>query len=455
MLILLLIVVLVMAFSSIGNDDELQQSLIATASAMPDNRPSSRATNTLQPTPTMLAEIDGTVIVPTELPASPLPPSATPDPNLPTVDPNTTLHVVSSGDTLYSIAVSYGVTVQDIVNTNPDLNNPSAIFIGQEIRVPVVTRDTEPDNIIIDESGAIITETPYVVYVIVTPVSPGSDGSSVILEEPNALSNLEITIPVLPPLDDVPDNLNGVPNSMILQMSPEVIDNVQQIYIRGQALGRNPQAFSKVGDSTIENPHFLSRFDSDTDPYNLGDYGYLQGVIDHFAGSFERDSIAVRVGLHSWSIFDQFWAPNPPCEPNEGVFECEIRLNNPSVILIRLGSNDAGVPEYFRENVVRAVEYATANGVIPVIGTKADRVEGADINNAILREIATEYQIPLWDWDMVASTIPGKGLLSDGVHMTTFYLHDYSQPEAFQRGHTAHSLSALIMLDGLLRSLSE
>ncbi len=30
--------------------------------------------------------------------------------------------------------------------------------------------------------------------------------------------------------------------------------------------------------------------------------------------------------------------------------------------------------------------------------------------------------------------------------MTTFYAHDYTLPEAFQRGHSAHNLTALIVL---------
>jgi hypothetical protein len=31
--------------------------------------------------------------------------------------------------------------------------------------------------------------------------------------------------------------------------------------------------------------------------------------------------------------------------------------------------------------------------------------------------------------------------------MTTFYAHDYTRPEAFQRGHSVHNLTALIVLD--------
>jgi hypothetical protein len=53
----------------------------------------------------------------------------------------------------------------------------------------------------------------------------------------------------------------------------------------------------------------------------------------------------------------------------------------------------------------------------------------------------------LWDFDLVAQTLPGRGLDADGVHMTTFYAHDYTLPEAFQRGHSVHNLTALIVLN--------
>jgi hypothetical protein len=99
------------------------------------------------------------------------------------------------------------------------------------------------------------------------------------------------------------------------------------------------------------------------------------------------------------------------------------------------------------------VQYAIDNGVIPVLGTKADRNEGGDINNAIIRELAAQYEVPLWDFDAVANTIPGRGLSEDNVHMTFFYSHDYTDPTAFQTGHGVHNLTALILLDELWKQI--
>jgi hypothetical protein len=245
--------------------------------------------------------------------------------------------------------------------------------------------------------------------------------------------------------------VNGVPWESIVVMPPEVVAHAREIFAAGQALGRNSNAYSKVGDSTTENPHFLARFDEG--PYNLGDYAYLQPVIDHFRGSHGRDSLAVRIGLHAWTANDPMWAEPGLCLPNETPVECEIRVHNPALILIRLGTNDVGSGEMFAANIRRIIDTAIAAGVIPVIGTKGDRHEGSNENNDILRGIAAEYRIPLWDYDLVADTLPGRGLDVDDAHMMTFYAHDYSDPTAFTRGHAMHNLTALMMLDALWREV--
>ncbi|WP_374687903.1 hypothetical protein, partial [Promineifilum sp.] len=94
-------------------------------------------------------------------------------------------------------------------------------------------------------------------------------------------------------------------------------------------------------------------------------------------------------------------------------------------------------------------------GVLPVIGTKGDRHEGSNENNDILRRIAADYRIPLWDYDVVAGTLPGRGLDVDAAHMLTFFAHDYADPTAFTRGHAMHNLTALMMLDALWRLVIE
>lgn len=245
--------------------------------------------------------------------------------------------------------------------------------------------------------------------------------------------------------------INGIPYEAIVVIPDNVRQRAREIYAAGKAVGRNPHAYAKLGDSTIEAPHFMVRFDAG--PYQLGPYASLQPVIDAFAGSHSRDSLAVNVGLHSWTANNPMWADKSVCAPNESPVACEIRLHNPGIILIRLGTNDVGVPEQFGSNIRQIVDTAIAAGVIPVIGTKADRHEGSNVNNEILRRIAAEYQIPLWDFDHVADTLPERGLDVDNSHMMTFFSHDYNDPTAMTRGHAMHNLTALMMLDALWREV--
>lgn len=45
-------------------------------------------------------------------------------------------YVVRPGDTLYSIAARFNVTVERILRLNPQITNPNVIFPGQVIRIP-------------------------------------------------------------------------------------------------------------------------------------------------------------------------------------------------------------------------------------------------------------------------------------------------------------------------------
>lgn len=327
-------------------------------------------------------------------------------------------YVVQTGDTLFNIAQSLGVSVETLIRLN-QLEDPTRIVAGERLLIP------QPE----------------------TPFHPGDAPLSPVIA-PEA-------IPPPPPMGQL--QVNGVPLTTFLPLPESVQVHVQRIYADGQRMGRNPRAFSRMGDSTIQAPYFLTRFDEG--PYDLGEYAYLQAMIDYFAGSFDRDSVAVRQGLHSWSIMDALWADKARCQPNEAILACEIRLHQPSFLFIRLGTNDAvdvSQSAAFGRNMRAVVRYAIEQGVVPIIGTKSDRLDGPEnVINGILREVAAEYHVPLWDFDLVAGTLPDRGLEVDGIHLNSFYAHDYSQPQAFERGHAVHNLTALMVLDRLWRLLGE
>lgn len=308
---------------------------------------------------------------------------------------------------------------------------------------PALVTSTRPAPVVEKNSGA----TPVTAAVV-----PNAEGQQ---DEGNggAISTAAPTVapsPVPSPTPLGPQDINGIPLNIIAPMNPETAANVAAIYSRGRELGRDPNAFSKLGDSTLLNPHFMGPFDEGD--YKLGDFAYLQPTIDRWRGSFERHGVGARHGLHSWTVFDPMWADEKWCESGENLLACELRLQNPSVIFIRLGSNDSGSPSGFRYNVKEVIEFATENGVIPIIGTKADRFEGSNENNDILRALADEYDVPLWDFDHLAETLPNHGLDTDNIHLVIDELpHDFTVAETFQRGHAMQDLSALIALDQVRR----
>ncbi len=77
--------------------------------------------------------------VPTYTPAAtagPTEPPSTAPPPPPTAAPATIVHTIESGDSLYGIAIKYGVTIDDILAVNDGMTIDSFLGIGQELRVP-------------------------------------------------------------------------------------------------------------------------------------------------------------------------------------------------------------------------------------------------------------------------------------------------------------------------------
>ncbi len=363
----------------------------------------------------------------TELPTQTATPSTTPTPTIaasPTVP--TITYVIVAGDTLYSIAARYGVTVDDILALNAPIN-PNLLQQGQQLIIPI--------------PAAIVEATATAARLATAVMEAQTPGSHV-------AEDLGITLPtptITPTMPPWPQYINGIDLfGYLLIMPDDVRANVREIYRRGRALGRDEHAFSKLGDSTIENPHFLARYDSG--PYTMGDFAFLQPTIDFFRGSFARDSVAVQRGLNSWVVFDPMWARDPACPPGDGPLACEIALHNPAAIFIRLGTNDRDSAG-FEANLREIIQYTLDQGVIPMLGTKADQRAGTGLNNDIVRRLADEYDVPLWDFDRVAGTLPGRGLTVDNMHLETFYSHDYSWPGAMTRGYAVHNLLALMVLD--------
>ncbi|MDP2993670.1 MAG: hypothetical protein Q8N46_00945, partial [Anaerolineales bacterium] len=110
---------------------------------------------------------------------------------------------------------------------------------------------------------------------------------------------------------------------------PTVSVSMVEVFQRGLARGRDPNRFSKIGDCQNITTYFLAPFD-DPNEYRLGpDYAYLQPTIDHFAGSWSRQSLAVKGGMNVAAVQNPFWTLTPKpneCNSGETPLACEIRI---------------------------------------------------------------------------------------------------------------------------------
>ena len=219
-----------------------------------------------------------------------------------------------------------------------------------------------------------------------------------------------------------------------------------QVYKLGQMLGNNPRAFSKVGDCQSMLPDFLGYIDEGH--YNLSKYSYLQSVIDFFAGSFGRNSRAVKNGLTASGVMVPLWNDWKDCGVNETPLDCEYRILRPSFAIISVGTNDANGLVPFETTLRRVIDHTIGHGIVPILVTKADNAEGDNSINATIVRLAYEYDIPLWNFWLVVQPLPDHGLRSP-EHLTYSeygYPTDFSNPENMQYAFNVRNLNALEVL---------
>lgn len=243
----------------------------------------------------------------------------------------------------------------------------------------------------------------------------------------------------------------------LMPVIPDVSDAMRAVYQEGIAAGNDPASFSKVGDCQNVEAFFLSYFDR-PDEYDLGNFARLQSTIDQFAGSWARDSAAVEAGYTVASALSPLWADPEICKGNETPLACEDRLHNPSIVIISMEtwSRDGPQPiSDYEKYLGEVVEYWLGQGVIPILGTKADNLEGNNAINAAVARVATEYEVPLWNFWLAAQSLPGNGFdpdWSDGFHLL-WARSFYNNPARLRDGWPVRNLTALQALDAVWRAV--
>ena len=299
-----------------------------------------------------------------------------------------------------------------------------------------------------------------------SPVSASVTSSSdVTLSQPDAAtpptttSNTEQNQPSATPnqhIPPAPDTWKSLP------IVPSVSDTARQVYQRGVASGRNPHAFSKVGDCQSITTYFLALFDK-PGFYQLGDQAHLQETIDWFAGSFQRESLSVKGGLNAAAMLSPLRADPKSCDAGESPLACELRLNNPSLAIISLEEWWADDPSKYERYMRQIIDYTLAQDILPILATKADNLEGDQRINQTIAMLAWEYDLPLWNFWLAVQSLPNHGLIqktSDGkpdlfhlTHSSNYY--NYTDLNALQSGWAMRNLTALQVLDAVQKALNE
>ncbi len=228
-----------------------------------------------------------------------------------------------------------------------------------------------------------------------------------------------------------------------------------QVYEMGQTLGNIPRSFSKVGDCQSTMPNYLMVFD--TGNYRLGPYPELQAVIDYFSGSFGRGSMAVKIGMTASGELSPLWADWRDCSAKETPLDCEYRLHRPSFAIISLGTNDANGLVPFEGKLRKVIDDTLEHGVVPILATKADNAEGDNSINATIVRLASEYEIPLWNFWLAVQPLPDHGLRSP-EHLTASPYYspgNFSFSDTLQFAFNVRNLNALQVLAVMMNACAD
>jgi hypothetical protein len=193
-----------------------------------------------------------------------------------------------------------------------------------------------------------------------------------------------------------------------LPVIPETIDtSLQKVYERGLELGNNPHAFSIFGDCQSRPADFFGVFETDaTVVENLSPE--LREIVDYFKGSLNRESPTAQDGTTPGSLLWTQWHRGEyGCTFAETPVQCELRIHRPSFVILQVGTHfESRNTEYLRKVILQLLDA----GVVPILATKADNREKDERINRDMAMLASEYDLPLWNFWAAVSDLPNRGL---------------------------------------------
>jgi hypothetical protein len=230
---------------------------------------------------------------------------------------------------------------------------------------------------------------------------------------------------------------------MSLPVIPNINPNVSDIYQKGLLLGNDPRAFSIFGDCQSRPNEFFGIFETDQTVFDELPPN-LQQTVSNFTGSFTRESPTSQDGTTPGGLLWTEWHRGEyGCTFIETPVDCELRIHHPSFVLIQIGTHfESRNTEYLRTIITQLLDA----GVVPILATKADNRE---LDNRINRDmglLASEFNLPLWNFWAALSGLPDRGLyVMDGRE---------DQGAVYLNAEAAelHRMTGLVMLDAVWRT---
>lgn len=191
---------------------------------------------------------------------------------------------------------------------------------------------------------------------------------------------------------------------------PYVSQAAINLWEKGVKEGNDPHAFSVLGDCHSAPNVLFGRF-ADAAYLDEPAYRPYRKTLKFFQGSWDRSFITVANGMSVASVFNPLWAQNSACKQGESPLKCELRVHNPSILIISLGTNWGGRdPDEFEDYLRQIVDFSLEAHVLPIIATKGDP---AGLNNPLnerMVRVAYDYDIPLWNFWAAIQDLPDQGL---------------------------------------------
>ena len=282
---------------------------------------------------------------------------------------------------------------------------------------------------------------------------PQTATPTLVLSEPTVeiVYNPAPTSSPIPTPSDIPvEVVSATPTAQRIELDPAdwknwpvipVVDSsLQRIYERGLSLGNDPHAFSIFGDCQTRPAEFFGVFE--TDPTTLLSLSpELRETMDNFKGSFNRESSTTQDGTTPGALLWTQWHRGEyGCEFTETPVECELRTHRPSFVIIQVGTHfESRNTEYLRKIILQLMD----EGVVPILATKADNREKDERINRDMALLASEYDLPLWNFWVAVSDLPNRGLYtrSDRPLQGDIYLTD--EAEIIHRNTGLEALDAV------------